>query len=317
MSAPSDWRRSPAHLSLLTHYLQPHAIEDWGPAWKAALAAESITVLRAWIQDSVLVRASLGEHLDRRWKIIELKQLLRGRGLKTSGNKAELIDRLIVSDTPGMIRDLHGLELYKCSEEASRLAENYVASARSERESAEQQTFELLRAHQLGQAWETYNAYADKLVVLQSMLAMISHGSLRYEIDITERVLRAKPKILGDVQPAKLEALRIAASMMLMWDLREVDRFLPPSFRASGRFDNSTAARMLAFYVHQQDWLNKLKAARTSEVTIGGMNDRLMCATCHDLQRRSFAIDHAPELPYALCTSASGCRCHYVEVARR
>ncbi len=50
----------------------------------------------------------------------------------------------------------------------------------------------------------------------------------------------------------------------------------------------------------------------TSRVLI--LASPLACRACRKLRGRVFAVDSAPELPYAECTNPQGCRCSYVAV---
>ena len=49
-------------------------------------------------------------------------------------------------------------------------------------------------------------------------------------------------------------------------------------------------------------------------VEVSAINDGRTCEACRMLDGRIFTLDDAPDLPFAKCTSESGCRCIVVPV---
>lgn len=80
-----------------------------------------------------LQEASIARKVDARFRLTELKPLLKGRGLKQAGKKAELIERLLAHVDPAEARALvHGLDLF----ELTHSGEALVVDLRARQEKA-------------------------------------------------------------------------------------------------------------------------------------------------------------------------------------
>jgi hypothetical protein len=99
-----NWRKSNAHLLLLSKFLHPNSIEEFAKAdyWNNALGENATQAIKHFIDEGILLKADLEGLLDYKFKITELKNMLKERGLKVSGRKDELITRLIQVDPENM-----------------------------------------------------------------------------------------------------------------------------------------------------------------------------------------------------------------------
>ena len=86
------------------------------PTWTALLGADPLSVAEELQQLGLLVRAELMTHLTARdFTRTELQTMLRARQLPVSGNKEELLERLVQADEPGLWAALTDLILWQCT----------------------------------------------------------------------------------------------------------------------------------------------------------------------------------------------------------
>ena len=127
-----NWRKSIPHLMFL-HTLLKMRLADAHPVfsrseWQAWLEEPPEKAIERFLVQNALVKATLAERLDHHFKVRELKELARTRGLPISGRKAELIARLIEADEVGMFRELPKVELLQCSTYGRHQIEEFLAN---------------------------------------------------------------------------------------------------------------------------------------------------------------------------------------------
>jgi len=126
-----DWRKSPGHLLFLKEFLKPQNIDNlptWID-WKLILREEPKAAIQRFLDSGVLVSASLSEHLNLKFKVAELEDMLRNRRLSPSErNKQELILRLIQTHPEDMKQAVMDLTVLKCSEEGEKLVEHFITT---------------------------------------------------------------------------------------------------------------------------------------------------------------------------------------------
>ena len=78
-----DWRKSPAHLLLLSKFLQPPDAQKLSEAdyWKPVLKEAPDKAIKRFVDEGMLLPASLSGLLSYRYKVDDLKPLLKERGL--------------------------------------------------------------------------------------------------------------------------------------------------------------------------------------------------------------------------------------------
>ena len=107
-----NWRDSPAHLLLLSKFLRGDSPSGYERAegWEQVLHETPRKAIERFINEDALDPAGLHESLDIKFKGADLKAMLKKRGLKVSGSKPELIERLIQNDPTGMQMPLRILQ---------------------------------------------------------------------------------------------------------------------------------------------------------------------------------------------------------------
>jgi hypothetical protein len=140
------WRASPEHLLLLSKFRYVDSPSRYGDAdyWEVALKEKPLKVIEQFIKEGMLEPADLQELVDYKFRASDLKAMLKEKGLKVSGRKEELIKRLIDNDAQAMREATKGLDLYRCTTEGARLAENYLEAEKAKRAATEQEVLNLL-----------------------------------------------------------------------------------------------------------------------------------------------------------------------------
>jgi len=96
-------QKSPAHLRLLKEFLHPQVAKDFKSGyWKRELGEDPQKAIQSFLDAGLLVHADLGEYLAYKFKVTELKSMLKQRSLPTSGRKSDLVSRLVQADPEWM-----------------------------------------------------------------------------------------------------------------------------------------------------------------------------------------------------------------------
>ena len=106
-----NWRKSNAHLLLLSKFLNSNSIDEFAKAdyWNNALGENAKQIIKRFLDEGLLLPGGLDSQLDYKFKATELKIMLKQRGLIMSGRKDELINRLINADPENMKKSVKRL----------------------------------------------------------------------------------------------------------------------------------------------------------------------------------------------------------------
>jgi hypothetical protein len=123
-----NWRKSRPHLLFLTTFLQPRSPDDHPTDidWRLLLGEPPEDAVERFKEYGAVVRCNLGQLMEHRFTVEELKEMLRTRDLPVSGRKTDLIMRLIQNDVPGMREAVADIELLECSEGGREIAEQFL-----------------------------------------------------------------------------------------------------------------------------------------------------------------------------------------------
>src|SRR5215813_7735557 len=121
-------RPSLAHLLLLSKFVAGRRLHVETPGhgtdrWRAALGVSEHDAIRQFLSQGLLVSCTTAEKLVYSFSSACLKQRLRERGLKLSGRKDQMAERLCLADVSGMENAVRGIELLKCSEAGQQFAQ--------------------------------------------------------------------------------------------------------------------------------------------------------------------------------------------------
>jgi tetratricopeptide (TPR) repeat protein len=131
-----SWSKSPAHLFLVSNFLEPKRIEELTRLidWELVLGEELASVIEELLLVGLLEVADRDEPLASRlgmFRVEELKEMLRDRGLPLSGRKDELIARLIDADSVGMEDAVRELSTLRCTEQGRAAVETFLLNGGS------------------------------------------------------------------------------------------------------------------------------------------------------------------------------------------
>lgn len=205
-----NWRQSPAHVWFLTTFLRPRQPDDHhlGVDWRAALGEEPARAIERSQVQGVLTRAPLAVRLDAQYNRDELRELLRRSELHTSGNKGELIDRLIQHDVAAM-GAITSVELLQCTDYGRSLAEQYLADPQSIIMHTEDATEE---ARTAGQLPTEQRRRVLRWLLLEGIVLGVA-GNAAYDLlkELARRAGEALP------EPEWGKATHLSASVILEW----------------------------------------------------------------------------------------------------
>jgi hypothetical protein len=243
--------------------------------------------------------------------VAELRKILSSRGLKVSGKKAELVQRLLEADPKGMEKLCAHRMILRCTPAASQAVSRWEAERAQAFETATDDVIAALRNRHFKAAICIADAYQKSKFeppFPPAQEAMTIHPAPR---SIEERendlatVFTMRPKILEGLQPEQWEGIYLNYAV---WQL--LGRVAPdecmPGFTGIGAMNLETATRMLSFHVRHQRDLARWRELGINRATIIGVGG---CEACLALINKTFSLDKLPELPYKDCTCGLGCRC--------
>jgi len=297
-----DWRKSQAHLLLLSKFLRGQEADRYDGAedWTTVLGQPVQKAIRRFVDDGMLVAMDVAELAGYRLMVAELRSMLKESGLPVSGRKAELISRLIANDRGRLEKAVAGPAVLRCTAPGKGVVEEYLAAEEAKKYSLKTSVYQMLQGRRYRDASLAVAKYEAAQVFPRGINIDWGHydpGSDELEL---RRIFEHTPKTLGSVSPEKLAVARIAAGMMLLigsWS--DIASHIPQDA------DYFYMARMLLFHAY---FVAAMKGRR-EPVEIHTCNDDQVCPACRELAGRKYAPDEVPELPYEKCTSKGGCRC--------
>lgn len=329
---PANWASSQPHLALLEKFLSAREVkrpllEFWAPAF----GMNPQRVIDELVAHGALEVAPT---------VADLKAILSSRGLKVSGNKAELIQRLLEADPKGMEALYAHRMILRCTPAASQAVSRWKAEQARAFEMASDSVIAALRNRHFKEAIRTADAYRKNKYEppihpgVAAMTIKSAPRSIEGRAKELATVFTMRPKILNELQPEQWEGLYLNYAV---WELlgRTAPQKCMPGFteeeeddgcedddpeapkncvpRSTGikAMNSTTATRMLSFYVKHQSDLTRMRESGIKKAKIIGIGG---CAACLALKDKTFRLDELPELPNKDCTCEIGCRCTAIAV---
>lgn len=310
-----DFQTSPAHLLLLSKFRNGDNPSRYynDENWKNVLRENPETVFKKFLREGLLEQAGLFELIDHKYKASDLKSMLKEKGLKQSGSKKELIQRLIEHDENAMSEATKNIYLHQCTNTGMKLANNYLEEEEKKRESVENNVFDLLAKKQFSQAVLAVAQFESMQVFQRGMGIDWNNYDGSKEIEGLKSIFITTPSILQDIDKNAIDQLRIATAMMYLWGVNTAQKWLPKDLDAGIHLDSEVACRMFLFHARHLNNITTYKNAIKEGVMfksfqISTANDS--CPECQKIARRKYrSLDDVPELPYSKCTYKKGCRC--------
>ena len=314
-----------AHLELLSKFLKPLSIYYFADGyrstdWYNALKEHSLGAINRFLEEGLLVRPSLGELMEYKFKIPDLKKLCAEKGLPVSGKKADLINRLINSDEQGMQREVSDLQVAVCSDQGKLIAQSHLEMRKQEKQEAERSVIDCLRKREFLQATREVAKYEANQVFPRGLGIDWNKNSLMpnpRDTYILKLIFEDTPTIAKGANQQQLEQLRVAAGLIHLWGSdSEAKRFLEEVERILEKCNNLDFARMLwSSAINKYDLseyrdLAKATGEKKYKIEILTANDEYVCDACKRLAKKKYPLfGDVPELPHPGCSHA--CRCGY------
>jgi SAP domain-containing protein len=306
-----NWRTSPAHLLLLSRFRNGDSPLMYRDAdyWKVALQESAAHAIARFMKEGILEPAELPIVMDYKFKVTDLKTMLKERGLKVSGIKADLVWRLVEADMKGMLEVTKDIEVYRCSAEGMQLADAYLQTEKMRREEAEREVFNLLVAQDFSGAARVMIAFEVTQVFARGLGIDWKNYTGKSDEESLRIIFEATPAILKGIENDRLNKIRVVAGMMKLWGWRTDEGWLSHDFKTGTHLDGDAACRMLIFYASHSSSLQQYKKLGFKSVRISAVSDAMSCDACQQIDGKVYSLEDVPELPYAECTCEMGCRC--------
>lgn len=310
-----DWKKSKAHWLLLSKFLHPRSPDDFSKSdfWESVLGEKPSKSIKRFLDDGLIAIAELDNVLSYKYKVSELKDLLKQRGLPVSGRKDDLIKRLITADPAGMKKTVAGLTILQCIQRGKELSEKYLSNEQENRNHVEMQVMEFINKRMFKEASVAVAAYEAEQVFPRGMGIDWENHNPNRDVEMMNNIFSSRPKILSKLRDEKLDLFRQGAAMMSLWGKNTAKDWLPPDLTTDLSFDVDTAARMFLFHATHKTSLEQYrKSGVVKFVEILAAQDS--CDECKIYTKKKYKLNEVPELPHENCAHEKGCRCTLIPV---
>lgn len=279
--------------------------------WRAVLGNPPTQVFRRFLSDGLVERATLSEHLSHRYKVSDLKELLKQYGLSVSGRKTELVARLIQHDVQSAREAVKDLMVFQCTEQGRNIAEKYLTREKTRRAQAEQAVWDALKKHEFKNASHKVAEFEASQIFPRGMGVDWANFDHSRNLEMLNWVFKSFPEALKQLplNSKQIEQCRVVTAMSYLWgnwnSPEEFRHTNSPLWKATGILSN---------HAYYQKSKSELQIQGAKFVTIVGYGSQpAHCTACHELTGQRFRIEEVPELPYSKCTGPFGCRCSLEE----
>lgn len=307
-----DWKKSSAHMLFLSKFRTPRTIEDFTKteSWKEVLKEDPRKAIKRFHDEGMIESADLSARLGYKYKVSELKDLLKERELSVSGRKADLIERLLEADPGNMRKSVKNLNLLQCTDNGHVLVEKYLNFEKEKRTQMELKALNALHRHKFKQASQTVASFEAKQVFPRGIGMDWKNYDTTGDVKVLRTIFKRKPKTLANLTDKQLEPIRIAAGMFhLVWNRGEVVNWLANKTVPSMEISGDSAALMLHSHAIFLREIDEFREVGIKSIMVNTCNDNFVCVACQKLAKKKHKTDKVPELPYEKCTSEGGCRC--------
>jgi hypothetical protein len=130
-------------------------------------------------------------------------------------------------------------------------------------------------------------------------------------VEVLTLISTSHPKILKENSSHELDDLRLAASMMYLWDTHTGVKWIPSQAKLSTSMGVDTAVRMLCSYSVNLSKLSELQPGKDGIVRVTISTKEECCAECNMLSGNVYQLKDVIAIPYERCTNILGCECSY------
>lgn len=304
-----DWHTSRAHLLLLTKFA-PYSARDSFPAyWSDPLGEPPSVAIKRFIKDGYIQPCHLEGKVDIKFKVTELKGILKKRGLKCTGRKADLIARLIENNYSLVQEITRDVDAFECTPLGCERVVAFKQEMQDERDQAERDVLNLLDRRDFIGASRRMARFEATQVFSRGMGIDWKNYNPDYNIAVLKTIFEETPQLLSILHNELLGKFRLAAGMMHLWGESSAKKWFDQMPETGMHLDADTCIRMLVFFgIHKRN-LAEYRSAGVKTVKVLVFQDEYCCPQCRALAEKRFPLARTPELPLPSCTSLNGCRC--------
>ena len=332
---------SRAHLLFLAQYDEgrrdgdiPSPKDDW----YYALGETPEKAIDRFLQDGMMEYLDLSRKLNYRFRVIELKDFLKQKGLKLSGKKAELIQRIIEEDrvlAESLVSDFRLLGL---TQTGQYLSIKYRGFCKYELEETQTKIIDALQMNNYELASELAADHKARQVRFSGLYVKPNIASYladrkRYAQSLRE-LYNFIPRNYIHLHDSEIDLLRLQAAFQVL-SIDAPPKIFPADFTPDIAIkDPIWASRAFIYGLSNQKTLDECKKLREEYLRdwelfrddpemrqllsesksyeylyVCTANDDGVCLECKKLAQKKIRLENFPELPYEKCTSKIGCRC--------
>lgn len=290
-----------------------HARPGVDERWRQKIGASIPQVVNGLRDAGLLREANATELLEAEFSLAKLKEIAKGLGLKVSGRKAALAQRIVDSGYNPRMKDT-GEVFLVCTERGHSLVQEYRNAKKRAREDAQSETLDLVKRDDFRQACELVAQFESEQYWQRGLNVNWDTQAPKLLRDV-KRLMKAKPAYLlkrfGEIP----NEARLLAVMSTLWG---VNNF--PALRGKLIPDNMTENDMFicsdALRSHHPQGNGKTEIAQHGlsfhwECVAKETSDT--CAACEAANGQRYKPGCEPELPHTDCECEGGCRCLYIQ----
>lgn len=292
MSNERKWIESPSHCDLYLNFAYAYNPFNRNQHYLEEQLGEAPSrFVERLVTDGLIEICSLEDRLASKFKVSDLKELLKERGLKLTGKRAELIERLIAFNFEEATTLVSDVKKFTWTE-AGKMVGKDIILARAARVEA------VKTALEVGDFTSARRIAGETASILPITI---------------EDIWDARPTILSNMSDQELNTLRSAVGTGLLLGKGEFEKFLPEGYDANHQIEGWAACSILVSSIIQKRNLESFRKIGIRKVKIiAAIRDGQCCPNCRELHESEYPIDNAPELPHRECVSPRGCHCQYV-----
>jgi hypothetical protein len=312
---------SRAELALLSQYQKPRGLTPGGVTvlWRGALGAEPAEVAARFVRQGLIVVAPLHMQIESRMSAVQMKKLIESRGLKASGRKADLAQRLSDTAPADFVSSLPGETIWICSEVGRALIEPYLKREASQKNEAQRKARDYLDRGDLEGAARIATAYdASKLfpsvVWVDGSLSGDDPQRLSELLHLLESAVAHPPAILSGFQHHILRKMADLLAWSLLWH-EEVSRAQLSMIAVDAEAKPHQAILNFKRWVVSRHTLNSYRRsqAKVKVEILPGPG----CDLAEHHRGVAYTLDRCPEIPIAGCKRDPCCACCYAPIVAK
>lgn len=298
-----DWQKSPVHVEFLGYFRSPRSHERATRyLWFSQTLKEDIGhTIQRFIDIGMLIKPTVAQAIDTLYKKPSIEELLRKLELAASGNKPQLIERLIEYAPEQALSMVGDHDLLVCSVEAIAFLDSQIVKRQSAEKAAKDQAFSALLEGDSKKAHKIFVEYQ------RSYNSRDIDGGGTYFAPQMEIVLQSEPNLLNRLSERERKYLQAATCMPMLWHEETTLKWLPQDLSMTYE-DAEVIANLLAKYAEIQIQVGRAGHLSDEFKIMFDPYDVDSCDLCRRFDGQVLALKEMPELPDANCTSRRGCQ---------